>query len=185
VTSFFPYNLGLGLYVSFFVSLAKDLKEKVLFSCTDGLKFWASLKQIVGAANKQFDVTLSRHGCFDWSFVFLKSVGEDCSLCKGFLVWGVVVRKVWYGERFFAVMAFIRVTNEFVTSVIPYVAAHLEVTLSVGFPFELQHVLKWRNLTSLPELDESLEESLRLSSHSQEKASLHQASKTLWSHYHR
>ncbi len=90
---FFPYNLGLGLYVSFFVSLAKDFKGKVgrlnlLFSCTDGLRFWASLKQIVGAANKQFDVTLSGHGCFDWSFVFLKSVGEDCILCKGFLVLG-------------------------------------------------------------------------------------------------
>jgi hypothetical protein len=63
VTSFFSNNLGLGLYVFFFCFLPKDLKDKVgrlnlLFSCADGVSFWASFKQIVGAANKQFDVTL-------------------------------------------------------------------------------------------------------------------------------
>jgi hypothetical protein len=77
----------------FFVFLPKDLKEKggeveLLFSCADGVRFLASFKQIVGAANKQFDVTLSQHGVFDWSFVFLKRVGEDCIMCKGFLVLG-------------------------------------------------------------------------------------------------
>jgi hypothetical protein len=85
--------LGLGLYVFFSVFLPEDLKEKVgrlnlLFSCADGVRFWASFKQIVGAGNKQFDGTLSQHGFFDWSFVFLKSWGEDCILCKGFLVFG-------------------------------------------------------------------------------------------------
>jgi hypothetical protein len=79
--------------MSFFVVLPKDLKEKVgrlnlLFSCADGVRFCASFKQIVGAGNKQFDGTLSQHGFFDWSFVFLKSVGQDCILCKGFLVLG-------------------------------------------------------------------------------------------------
>ncbi len=38
--------------------------------------------------NKQFDGTLSQHGFLDLSFVFFKSVGEDCILCKGFLVLG-------------------------------------------------------------------------------------------------
>jgi hypothetical protein len=79
--------------MSFFVFLPKDLKEKVgrlnlLFSCADGVRFWAGFRQIVGAGNKQFDGTLSQHGFFDWSFVFLKSVGEACILCKGFLVLG-------------------------------------------------------------------------------------------------
>jgi hypothetical protein len=92
VTSFFPNNWGLGLSVFFFVFLPKDLKEKVgrlnlFFSCADGVRFLASLKQIVGAVNKQFDVTLSELGFFDWS-IFLKSVGEDCILCKGFLLLG-------------------------------------------------------------------------------------------------
>jgi hypothetical protein len=60
----------------------------LLFSCANGVRFLASFQQIVGAANKQFDVTLSQHGFFDWSFVFLKSVGEDCILYKRFLVLG-------------------------------------------------------------------------------------------------
>jgi len=93
VTSFFPNNWGLGLSVFFLVFLPKDLKEKVgrlnlFFSCADGVRFLATLKEIVGAANKQFDVTLSPHGFVDWAFVFFKSVGEDCILCKGFLVLG-------------------------------------------------------------------------------------------------
>jgi len=79
--------------MSFFVFLPKDSKEKVgrlnlLFSCADGVRFWAGFRQIVGAGNKQFDGTLAQHGFFDWSFVFLKSVGEACILCKGFLVLG-------------------------------------------------------------------------------------------------
>jgi hypothetical protein len=79
--------------MSFFVFLPKDLKEKVgglnlLFSCADGVRFLASFKRIVGGVNKQFDGTLSQHGFFDWAFVFLKSVGEDCILCKGFLLLG-------------------------------------------------------------------------------------------------
>jgi hypothetical protein len=60
----------------------------LLFSCGDGVSFWASFKQIVGAGNRQFDETLSQHGFFDWSFVFLKSGREGCILCKGFLVLG-------------------------------------------------------------------------------------------------
>ncbi len=60
----------------------------LLFSCADGGRFWAAYRQIVGAGNKQFDVVLSQHGFFDCSFVFLKSVGEDCILCKGFLLLG-------------------------------------------------------------------------------------------------
>jgi hypothetical protein len=70
--------------MSFFVFLPKDLKEvgrlNLLFSCADGVRFWASFKEIVG--NKQFDGTLSRHGLFDCSFVFLKIVGEDLYLVQ-------------------------------------------------------------------------------------------------------
>jgi hypothetical protein len=52
-----------------FVFLLKDLKENVerlnlLFFCANGVRFWASFKQIVGAQNKQFDGTLSQHGVF-------------------------------------------------------------------------------------------------------------------------
>ncbi len=64
----------------------------LLFSCADGVRFWASFKQIVGAGNKQFDGTLSQHGFFDCSFVFLKIVGEYLYLVQrvfSFGGWGL------------------------------------------------------------------------------------------------
>jgi len=60
----------------------------LFFSCSDGVRFRAAFRQIIGGGKKQFDRTLSQHGFFDCSFVFLKSVGEDCILCKGFFVLG-------------------------------------------------------------------------------------------------
>ncbi len=93
-TSFFPNDFGLGFSMCFFVFPSLRIwRRKVgrlnlLFSCEDGGWFWAAYRQNVGAGNKQFDVVLSQHGFFHCSFVFLKCVGEDCILCKGFLLLG-------------------------------------------------------------------------------------------------
>ncbi len=114
------------------------------------------------------------------SFVFLKSVGEDCIFCKGFVVLGGGGYRGAVSEQCVAVMAAPSVPHQFATSIISLVIARLEVTLDVRVPIdkilsdneqgsELDVRLQGRTLQSLQELDELLEESLRSSSHSQEK----------------
>jgi hypothetical protein len=83
----------------FFVFLPKDLKEKVgrlnlLFSWADGVRFWASFKQIVGAGNKPFHGTLSQHGFFDWSFCFSQKCGKRLYLVQRVFSFGR-----WWLER--------------------------------------------------------------------------------------
>ncbi|CAM6073620.1 unnamed protein product [Sphagnum tenellum] len=103
-------------------------------------------------------------------FSFFSKVWEKIVSCaKGFQFCGVGC-----SERSVAALAYLSITNEFTTLVDYFVADHLAVTLGVGFPYE-QHVRfdgprpDGRRFWNLPELDELLEESLRLSSHSQEK----------------
>ncbi len=103
---------------------------------------------------------------------------------------------MWCGKQCVAVMAAPSVCHQFATSIISLVDANLVVSFNVRLPIdrilrdneqgsELDVRLAGRILRGLQELDEFLEESLRSSSHSQEKRneSLHQASETLSSHY--
>ncbi|KAH8955167.1 hypothetical protein BDL97_08G120900 [Sphagnum fallax] len=102
--------------------------------------------------------------------LFFSKVWEKIVSCaKGFQFWGVLVRKVRRGERRVKFKSFLRLSNKYSSYVETFVAAHLAVSLGVGFPFEQDERLLDREFISLPELDDLLEESLRSSSHSQEK----------------
>jgi hypothetical protein len=103
-------------------------------------------------------------------FSFFSKVREKIvSRAKGFQCWGLGC-----GERSVPGLGYLSITNEFTTFVDLFVADHLTVTLGVGIPYE-QHARvhrrgpAGRQFWSLPELHELLEESLRSSSHSQEK----------------
>ncbi len=114
------------------------------------------------------------------------------SCAKGFYFWGVVVREVRCGEQCVTVMAAPSVCHQFANHLtsFSFQATHLKVILDVRVPIdrivrdneqgseldvklelcsELDIMLERRALQSLQELDELLEESLRSSSHSQEK----------------
>jgi hypothetical protein len=125
--------------------------------------------------------------------LFFSKVWEKIVSCaKGFYFWGVVVREVRCGEQCVTVMAAPSVCHQFANHLtsFSFQATHLKVILDVRVPIdrivrdneqgseldvklelcsELDIMLERRALQSLQELDELLEESLRSSSHSQEK----------------
>jgi len=111
---------------------------------------------------------------------FSKVWGKIVSRAKGFYFWGVVVREVRCGEQCVAVMAAPSVCHQFANYSISFDASFYQVILDVRVPIdrvvgdneqgsELDVKLERRTLQSLQEVDELLEESLRSSSHSQEK----------------